>query len=433
VEGMRLPQSILRPLFLPRINLGTIGVVIALFCMVPIRAHAATTQLVCTPSNLRFGSVILGQTETLLVTLTNTGQTSVTISGTTVSSNEFTTSQLSVPLLLLAGQSIDVSVSFTPTAHLWAGGSIKFSSNASNPTLTVEVSGAGASSEAVTASRSSVSFGPVAMGTTVTVPVVLKNDRSWRVALSAVQTAGSEFSISGPAFPLILSAGQSVTLNVTFAPQSTGMTGGSLSILGPFLLVVPLTGTGTATATAAAQLTITPAVLNFGSVPDGTTATQSISLSAVGSSVTISSSASNSSQFVLNGATFPLTIAAGRSVSFNVVFTPQSSGTVSGALSFASNASSTGTQESLTGVGTVTQYNVNLSWNPSSDVTGYNVYRSTASNGKYSKITSTVNPSTAYVDGTVVSGQTYYYAATSVNSSGQESALSTPPVAAPVP
>jgi hypothetical protein len=271
------------------------------------------------------------------------------------------------------------------------------------------------------------------MGTTVTVPVVLKNDRSWRVALSAVQTAGSEFSISGPAFPLILSAGQSVTLNVTFAPQSTGMTGGSLSILGPFLLVVPLTGTGTATATAAAQLTITPAVLNFGSVPDGTTATQSISLSAVGSSVTISSSASNSSQFVLNGATFPLTIAAGRSVSFNVVFTPQSSGTVSGALSFASNASSTGTQESLTGVGTVTQYNVNLSWNPSSDVTGYNVYRSTASNGKYSKITSTVNPSTAYVDGTVVSGQTYYYAATSVNSSGQESALSTPPVAAPVP
>jgi fibronectin type 3 domain-containing protein len=44
-----------------------------------------------------------------------------------------------------------------------------------------------------------------------------------------------------------------------------------------------------------------------------------------------------------------------------------------------------------------------------------------------------VNPSTAYTDSTVISGQTYYYAATSVNSSGQESALSTPPVAAPVP
>ena len=428
----RLPQSILRPFFLQLINVVTIGVVIAL-SMVPIRAQAATAQLVCSPANLRFGSVILGQTETLLVTVTNTGQTNVTVSGNTVSSNEFSISQLSLPLVLLAGQSIDLSVSFTPTAQVWAGGAIKFSSNASNPTLTLEVSGAGVSTEAVTASRSNVSFGVVAMGTSTTVPVVLKNDRSWGVTLSAVQTAGSEFSISGPAFPLTLRAGQSITLNVTFAPQSSGLTGGSVSIIGPFLLVIPLTGTGAATATAPAQLTITPAVLNFGSVPDGTTATQSISLSAIGSSVTVSSSASSNSQFILNGASFPLTIAAGQSVSFNVAFTPQSSGSVSGSLSFASNASSSSTPEPLTGTGTATQYNVNLSWNPSSEVMGYNVYRSTTATGKFSKINSSVTPNTAYTDGTVVSGQTYYYAATSVNSAGQESALSTPPVAASVP
>jgi len=432
VNGMRLPQSILRPFFLRLINVVTIGVMIAL-SMVPIRAHAATAQLVCSAANLRFGSVILGQTETLLVTVTNTGQTNVTVSGATVSNNEFTISQLSLPLVLPAGQGIDLNVSFTPTAQLWAGGTIKFSSNASNPTLTLELSGAGVSTEALTASRSSVSFGSVAMGTSATVPVVLKNDRSWRIGLSAVQMAGSEFSISGPAFPMALSAGQSVTLSVTFAPQSTGLTGGSLSILGPFLMVIPLTGTGAATATAPAQLTITPAVLNFGNVPNGTTSTQSISLSAVGSNVIVSSSASSSSQFVLNGASFPLTIAAGQSVSFNVAFSPQSSGTVSGSLSFASNASSSATLESFTGTGTATQYNVNLSWNPSSDVTGYNVYRSTAANGKYSKINSSVTPNTGYTDSTVISGQTYYYAATSVSSSGQESAPSTPPVAAPVP
>ena len=432
MNGMRLPQSILRPFFLRLINVVTIGVMIAL-SMVPIRAHAATAQLVCSAANLRFGSVILGQTETLLVTVTNTGQTNVTVSGATVSNNEFTISQLSLPLVLPAGQGIDLNVSFTPTAQLWAGGSIKFSSNASNPTLTLELSGAGVSTEALTASRSSVSFGSVAMGTSATVPVVLKNDRSWRIGLSAVQMAGSEFSISGPAFPMALSAGQSVTLSVTFAPQSTGLTGGSLSILGPFLMVIPLTGTGAATATAPAQLTITPAVLNFGNVPNGTTSTQSISLSAVGSNVIVSSSASSSSQFVLNGASFPLTIAAGQSVSFNVAFSPQSSGTVSGSLSFASNASSSATLESFTGTGTATQYNVNLSWNPSSDVTGYNVYRSTAANGKYSKINSSVTPNTGYTDSTVISGQTYYYAATSVSSSGQESAPSTPPVAAPVP
>ena len=47
--------------------------------------------------------------------------------------------------------------------------------------------------------------------------------------------------------------------------------------------------------------------------------------------------------------------------------------------------------------------------------------------------TPAVDSNTAYTDGTVVSGQTYYYAATSVNSSGQESTLSTPPVHATVP
>jgi len=172
-------------------------------------------------------------------------------------------------------------------------------------------------------------------------------------------------------------------------------------------------------------------------VPVGTTQTLPITMSAVGASVTVSSAGSSSSQFVLNGASFPLTIVAGQRVSFNVAFTPKSSGTVSGSLSFTSNASSSGTLESLTGIGTANgtaaQYSVNLSWNASSDVMGYNIYRSTAASGTYSKINSSVNSNTAYTDSTVISGQTYYYAATSVNSSGQESSLSTPPVGAAVP
>jgi fibronectin type 3 domain-containing protein len=66
-------------------------------------------------------------------------------------------------------------------------------------------------------------------------------------------------------------------------------------------------------------------------------------------------------------------------------------------------------------------------------VAGYNVYRSTTANGTYSKINSTLDPNAAFTDGTVVSGQTYYYAATSVTSGGMESAPSTPAVQATVP
>jgi fibronectin type 3 domain-containing protein len=90
-------------------------------------------------------------------------------------------------------------------------------------------------------------------------------------------------------------------------------------------------------------------------------------------------------------------------------------------------------KEPLTWIGTALQHSVNLFWNASAGVAGYNVYRSTSSTGTYIRINSTLDANTAYTDTSVVSGQTYYYEATAVNSSGQESARSTPPVQASIP
>jgi fibronectin type 3 domain-containing protein len=52
------------------------------------------------------------------------------------------------------------------------------------------------------------------------------------------------------------------------------------------------------------------------------------------------------------------------------------------------------------------------------------VYRSTTSGGTYTKINSSLVTGTTYTDATVVSGQTYYYETTSVDSSGVESPTS---------
>ena len=60
---------------------------------------------------------------------------------------------------------------------------------------------------------------------------------------------------------------------------------------------------------------------------------------------------------------------------------------------------------------------------------GYNVYRSNTLKGTYSKVNSSLDPTTSFTDSTVASGQTYYYAATSVSSSGEESGYSTAVVA----
>jgi len=65
---------------------------------------------------------------------------------------------------------------------------------------------------------------------------------------------------------------------------------------------------------------------------------------------------------------------------------------------------------------------VDLSWkaSTSSDVVGYNVYRS--SDGvTWKKINASLIAGTLYIDSTVANNTTYYYAATAVNASGLES------------
>ncbi len=416
---MRLPQSTSHILSVRPIHLLII-LTIAL-AATPENAHASTQQLTCSPSSLRFGTVTVGQTESLLVTLTNNGTTSVLVSAMSSSNPEIGLSNVNLPLTLPAGQSMEMSAIFTPTATGWRGGTVVVTSNASNPILHLGVEGTGVNSEAVSASPSSVSFGQVSMGSSATLPVVLTNARSWQITLQSFQTTNGEFSVSGPSFPMTLAVGHSVTLNVSFAPQAPGAEGASILVKGPGI-VIPLSGTGMS----AGQLSINPTSTNFGDVTVGTTVIQPIVMSATGASVTVSSAASGNSQFALNGASFPLTLTAGQSVSFNVAFSPTNSGTASGTLSFSSNASNSQIRESLTGTGIDAQHTVDLSWDPSSSSVGYNVYRGPSASGTYSKINSALDPTTTYIDGTVVSGNTYYYVATAVDSAGQESGYSTP-------
>ena len=421
---MRLPPPISQRVPVRLINLITKFTIISLLGAMPMHAAAAPEQLTCSSNTLHFGAVGVGETETLLVNLTNNGSTSVTLSEINLSNAEFNASIASLPTVLSSGQSVSVSVAFAPTTSGWTSGTVAFVSNASNPTLKLVVNGNGDISPPVTATPSSLSFGSQTVGSTSTLPLVLTNTRKWAVSLTGFQTSGAVFSITGPALPLSLPAGQSVAFNVSFAPQSAATDGGSIFVQGP-ALIVPLTGTGTAVVVG--QLTIAPSALNFGNVTVGNTGNQSLNLSASGAAVTISSTASSSGQFSLAGASFPMTIAAGQSVSLDVAFTPQSSGAASGSLAFTSNAATSTEAEPVSGTGVTPVYSVGLSWTPStSEVTGYNVYRGPASTGPFSKINPSLNSTTAYTDSTVAASQTYYYVTTAVNSSNEESAPSTP-------
>jgi len=377
------------------------------------------------PTSLSFGSVAVGNNNSLSETVTNTGGSSVTISQTSISGSGFSISGITTPVTLTAGQSATFTVTFTPASATGASGSVSIISNASNTALSIPLSGTGVAPGQLAASPASVNFASVPVGSTVSLVQTLTNSGGSALTISQITPSGAGFGMSGIVLPLSLAAGQSTTFSATFAPQSGGSFAGNLTITSTGSnspLSVPLSGTGSLPG----QLTITPVSLNFGSVMVGTTQSQTGVLSAGSSAITVSSVGVSGSQFSVGGISLPVTIAAGSSVSFQVAFAPQTAGAASSNVTFVSNAANSPTVQSLSGTATAPQHSVTLSWNTStsSDVAGYNIYRGTVSGGPYTRINSTLNTAPYYSDSTVQAGQTYYFVTTAVDSSGLESSYS---------
>jgi len=391
---------------------------------------ATPGQLSSSPTSLSFGSVTVGTNQSLSATVTNAGGTSVSVSSATISGTGYTLSGITTPLTLNAGQSTTFTVKFAPTTSGTASGTVTILSNASNPTLTVALSGSGSTTPGTLSSNpTTLSFGNVTDGSNQSLSATVTNTGGSNVTISTATISGIGFTLSGISTPLTVNAGQSTTFTVKFAPTTAGAASGTVTISSNAsnpTLTVSLSGTGTS---AVGTLSISPSTLNLGSVTVGNSGSATGQLTASGASVTVTAATTNNSVFSIGGLSLPVTIAAGKSVSFTITFSPTTSGTANGTLTVTSNASPTTSTESLTGTGAAAStHSVNLSWNAStsSNISGYNIYRAlyTTSCGSYSKINTLLNTTTLYTDSTVANGSSYCYYATAVNTSSQESGAS---------
>jgi fibronectin type 3 domain-containing protein len=109
-----------------------------------------------------------------------------------------------------------------------------------------------------------------------------------------------------------------------------------------------------------------------------------------------------------------------------VAFSPTATGSITGSVAIASNATGSPATLAVSGSGVqLITHNANLSWIPStSTVAGYQVYSSNLSGGPYAKLTPSAVNLASYTDSTVQSGKTYYYVVTAVDSSSMESVYS---------
>jgi len=302
----------------------------------------AAGSLSANPSSLSFGNVQDGSPQTLSETLTNTGGSSVSITQATVTGTGFSITGLNVPLTLTAGQSTpSFSVVFTPQAAGAASGNLSITSNASNTTLGIPLSGTGVTQGLVTATTTSLSFGNVQTGKSKSLAETLTNTGGESINITQGNVTGAGWSLTGLSLPLTLGPGQSSpSFDVVFTPQSAGAVSGNLAITSDAsnpTFNIPLSATGVTPGLLAAS----PASLSFGNVQTGNNKTLLETLTnSGGSKVTISQATITGAGLSISGLTLPLTLNPGdSSPTFNVVFAPQSAGSVSGNLAITSNAS----------------------------------------------------------------------------------------------
>jgi hypothetical protein len=209
----------------------------------------AAGALTPSPSALSFGDVQVGSQQQLSETVTNSGGVSVNISQATISGSGFSMPGWA-PLVLTPGQHYTFTVTFAPLATGNDTGSISVVSNASNPNLSIPLSGAGTPvpQGQLAVSPTTLAFGNVAVGTNAQLTGTLTAGGE-SVIVSSDQISNPDFAISGlPSFPITIAAGGHVQFTMTFTPQATGAVSGTVSFASNASnspTIESLSGTGT--------------------------------------------------------------------------------------------------------------------------------------------------------------------------------------------
>jgi hypothetical protein len=307
-----------------------------------------------TGSATAFPTTTVGSTSQRTLTLTATD--AITLSSLRSDSTQFVvgTPSRALPATLAAGQTIDVPITFRPSATGPIGGSLT-ATTSSGRTAQFGLSGVGQAATAqLEVTPPLVTFGGTAVGGHLSGSATFKNVGSAPLTINAVHLPSAPFGASGvPAVGSTIAAGGEVTVTVTFDPTSPGTFEGTIGL--------DTTGGNdevglSGTAGSAGVLAIRSETNDYGSVVVGTRATKTFTIQNTGGvPVTITKSKPPT------GGAFTATttlaegtnIAPGQTLTESVTFAPNAAGTLSGTWSINGDDSTGLHQVAFTGAGSV--------------------------------------------------------------------------------
>ena len=340
-RGARPPVRTFHTISAPALVLAWLAILVPLLgisgCTGMVNAGPKTAQsaVQVTPSTVNFGTTGVGKKVSHPASVTNLSAETVTLTDSTVSSDEFTLSGLQFPLSIQAGQKANFTVWFKGSKAGKTVGTFNFHGN-HGPTDPVVVTGtAGSSDPQLTVSAAAHDFGNVTVNTVATTPITLTNSGASTLRISGVAVTGASFATSSLKPPAKISSGESMLLNVTFSPKAAGTFSGRVSITSndPANPAINVDLTGVATTEAVGKLTATPAVLSLGTVKVGGSSSAVTALKNAGTAnVTLSKIDLSGAGFSTTGIVTPVVIVPGESLALSVRFSPTAAGTKTGVI-----------------------------------------------------------------------------------------------------
>ncbi len=312
------------------------------------------------PSGLTFPTENLGATsQPQVITVTNIGTTSVTISSITISgtiSGEFAQTN-TCGSSLAAAATCTISVTFTPSANGVQKGTVTLTDSAPGSPQTINITGSTASVTVTNSSGTPIStlaFGNQAVGVaSAPQDVVVTNVGSAALTISSVTVSGAfaeSTTDNGDCVKAPLQPTTNCVIALTFTPVIAGSSVGALSVNDTAAgspQVVLLTGTGEsepAVSLSTTSLTFSSQVVNT------TSAAQVVTITNTGSANLTVSGVTTTGPFAETN-TCTSSVAPGGICTVSVTFTPTTAGSALGAVTITDTAANSPQSISLTGTG----------------------------------------------------------------------------------
>jgi Tol biopolymer transport system component len=328
------------------------------------------------PVSKAFGDVVVGGTSAARTfTITNTGSAALHVGALTLggaNADQFATSADGCSnTTVAAGTSCTVDVSFAPTSAGAKTGTLRVPSDAVSSPDTAGLTGSGTATPPPTApavgiAPASKAFGDIQVGqTSAARTFIITNTGSAALHLGTLTLGGAnagQFSkANDTCSDTTVAISTSCTVDVSFAPTSTGSRSGELRVPSDATSSPDTAGlTGTGTPAPVPAVSIAPVSKAFGDVQVGqSSAARTFTVSSAGSAVlhlgTLTLGGANVDQFSkANDGCSNATVAAGSSCTVDVSFAPTSAGAKSAELRVPSDAASSTDTAGLTGTGTST-------------------------------------------------------------------------------